>query len=126
MHQNRHLAHIYACLIPAAITLSADDRLSFTRPTIGAVLTGAPSNSREVLLDDESHLFVTDSRRLLVYGKTQQRWLWIQQVTTEHGRFGDAPPMVAMGWTDGYLLNRDFAAVPLGPTAAANRSASWQ
>ncbi len=114
MHQIRQLAHISACLLVAAATLSAaGEQLSFTRPTIGAALTTAPSSGRKVLLDDEPYVFVTDSGRLLVYSKPQQRWLWIETVTTEHGRFGEAPPVVQLGWNDADLINRDFTSVPL-------------
>jgi hypothetical protein len=98
----------------------------FSRPTIVAVaLPVAPSHYREVY-EDEDFLFAfrdygyaSDSPGFFVYGKKQNRWMKIVELSTERATLGrslnpgDVSVAPQVSWNYAHLKNRAYVKLPL-------------
>jgi PDZ domain len=120
----RYAGHISACALAiAAAQAPAGGLLVFTRPTIVAATASTSSPADRTLFEDQSYRFaVRDRRQVVVYSKERHASVVVLRVSTEHGRFGHAPPTVQLGWEDGGLINEEFATLPLNGNRVPDRA----
>ena len=103
----------------------------FTRPTIITANCAEPPFWHIKVYEDDDYLFVfrhfgraEHTPGFFVYGKQQERWVEIKQLSTEHARLGRSPGIdvlpLSVTWDYGHLKEVEYADLPLLTSGSIN------